>query len=72
MTIAPRRQIACHTDLAAILVLVDPCQKGVPRPSLALPSGRTAQLPSRSGPSASKVRRMPDAHGRLLLPLWLN
>ena len=43
MTIAPRRQIACHTDLAAILVLVDPCQKGLPRPSLALPSGRTAQ-----------------------------
>jgi hypothetical protein len=43
MTIAPRCQIACHTDLAAILALVDPCPKGVPRPSLALPSARTAQ-----------------------------
>jgi hypothetical protein len=43
MTIAPRRQIACHTDLAAILALVDPCPKGVPRPSFALPSGQTAQ-----------------------------
>ena len=43
MTIAPRRQIACHTDLAAILALVDPCPKGVAHPSFALPSGRTAQ-----------------------------
>jgi 5-methylcytosine-specific restriction endonuclease McrA len=43
MSIALRRQIACHSDLAAILALVDPCPKGVPRPSFALPSGRTAQ-----------------------------
>jgi 5-methylcytosine-specific restriction endonuclease McrA len=43
MTIALRRQIACHTDLGAILALVDPCPKGVPRPSFTLPSGQTAQ-----------------------------
>jgi 5-methylcytosine-specific restriction endonuclease McrA len=43
MTIALRRQVACYTDLAAILALIDPCPKGVPRPSFTLPSGRTAQ-----------------------------
>jgi hypothetical protein len=43
MKLTLRRQIACYTDLAAILALVDPCPKGVPRPSYALPSGRTAQ-----------------------------
>jgi hypothetical protein len=43
MTITLRRQVACYTDLAAILVLVDPCPKGVPRPSFTLPSGQTAQ-----------------------------
>jgi hypothetical protein len=43
MTIALRRQIACHTDLAVILALVDPCPRGETRPSFALPSGRTAQ-----------------------------
>ncbi len=43
MTIALRRQIACYTDLAAILALVDPCPRGVPRPSFTLPSGQTAQ-----------------------------
>jgi hypothetical protein len=43
MKITLRRQIACYTDLAAILALVDPCPKGVLGPSFALPSGRTAQ-----------------------------
>jgi 5-methylcytosine-specific restriction endonuclease McrA len=43
MTITLRRQIACYTDLAAILALVDPCPRGETRPSFALPSGQTAQ-----------------------------
>jgi hypothetical protein len=43
MTIALRRQITCYTDLAMILALVDPCPRGVPRPSFTLPSGQTAQ-----------------------------
>jgi hypothetical protein len=43
MPITLRRQIACYTDLTAILALVDPCPRGVPRPSFVLPSGRTAQ-----------------------------
>jgi len=43
MTIALRRQVACYTDRAAILALVDPCPKSVPRQSFALPSGRSAQ-----------------------------
>src|SRR4051794_14016070 len=47
MTIALRRQVACYTDLAAILALVDPCPRGVPRPSFTLPSGQTAQAPLR-------------------------
>jgi hypothetical protein len=43
MTINLRRQIACYTDLAAILALVDPCPRGVPRPSFTLPSGLKTQ-----------------------------
>ena len=43
MTITLRRQIACYTDLAAILALVDPCPRDETRPSFALPSGQTAQ-----------------------------
>ena len=43
MTIALRRQITCYTDLAMILALVDPCPRGIPRPSFILPSGQTAQ-----------------------------
>jgi len=43
MTIALRRQITCYTDLGMILALVNPCPRGVPRPSFTLPSGQTAQ-----------------------------
>jgi len=39
MTIALRRQIACYTDLAALLALVDPCPRAVSHPSFTLPSG---------------------------------
>ena len=62
MTIAPRRQIACYTDLAAILVLVDPCPDRRAPPVIRTPERPDgAGAPSRSGPSASREHSVPDA-----------